>query len=106
MAFDQRELLKKFPVVAHHEIAETFADSIFVTFFDGNTLRLEFTAARIDELKPPNQPSGARHVVCRLVLTAPCAIDLINQMRQITAQLEQAGVVTTEKARAEPQPAN
>ena len=105
MASDPREFMKNFPVVRHHELAETFADSMALTFFDGNTLRLEFTAARIEELGSP-QTTGARHVVCRLVLTAPCAIDLINQMRQITAQLEQAGLVKTEKSKAEPQKAN
>jgi hypothetical protein len=97
MAVDPREFMKSFPLVTHHEIAETFADSMALSFFDGNTLRLEFTATRIEEMKPSNQPVGARHVVCRLVLTAPCAIDLINHMRRTAAQLEQAGLIKTEK---------
>ena len=106
MATDPRDFVKSFPLVPHHDIPETFADGISLTFFNGNTLRLEFTAARIDELKAQSQPTGSRHLVCRLVLTAPCAIDLINQMRRITAQLEQAGLVKTEKAQAEPAMAN
>jgi len=106
MTTDPREFIKNFPLVAHHNIPETFADGISLTFFDGNTLRLELTAARIDELKPQSQPTGGRHLVCRLVLTAPCAVDLINHMRRITAQLEQAGLVKTEKAKAESAKAN
>jgi hypothetical protein len=104
MASDPREFIRKLPIVHHHEVAETFADSMATTFFDGNTLRLEFTSARIEEASP--KPTGARHVVCRLVITAPCAIDLINQMRQFTAQLEQAGIVKAERVKSEPQKTN
>lgn len=93
MANDPRELFKKFPVAHHHDIGETFADTLGTMLFDGQTLRLDFTVARMNEPKPPAQPTGERHVVCRLVLSAPCAIDLINQMQQIAAQLAAAGLI-------------
>ena len=102
MTTTPQDAMKKFPVVPHHEISEVFADTIGSTFFDGNTLRLEFTVARMQELKPPAPPTGERHTVCRLVLSAPCAMDLINQMQQITTQLVQAGLIKLEKGQAEP----
>lgn len=92
-AKDPRELIKKFPIAHHHEVPETFADTMGMTSFDGATLRLEFAAARMNETKPPAPPTGERHVVCRLVLSAPCAVDLINQMHLIGAQLAAAGLV-------------
>jgi hypothetical protein len=68
------EVFKKFPIVPHHELAERFADQLGLTTFDGATLRLEFAVARMEEPKPPAPPTGERHIVCRLVLSAPCAI--------------------------------
>lgn len=93
MTTDPRELLKKFSLVAHHEVGETFADQLGMTTFDGNTLRIEFAVTRMNEPKPPAQPTGERHVVTRLVLSTPCAIDLINQMQTIAAQLAAAGLI-------------
>ena len=90
---DPRELIRKFPIVHHHEVSETFADTIGITSFDGATLRIEFAASRMSETKPPALQTGERHVVCRLVLSAPCAVDLINQMQLIGAQLAAAGFV-------------
>ena len=94
MAQTPREIFKKMPLVRHHEIPEIFADQIGMMMFDGNTLRMELAVARMDEPKSPAaQATGERHSVCRLVLSAPCAIDLINQMQQIVAQLTQAGQI-------------
>ena len=98
------ETFKKFPLTPHHEIGETFADQIGLTTFDGSTLRIELAVARVTEIKSPTQPSGERHVVCRLVLSAQCAVDLINQMRQISSQLASAGLLKTENSQAELQP--
>jgi hypothetical protein len=82
----------------HHEVSETFADSIGLTLFDGHTLKLEFVAARIEEPNQPStQPIGTRHVVARMVLSVNCAVDLINQMQRVGAQLAQAGLVKAEQ---------
>jgi hypothetical protein len=89
------EMFKKFPLVPHHEIGETFADQLGLAMFDGTTLRIEFAVARMDEPKPSKNPTGERHVVCRMVLSTPCAIDLINQMQMIATQLANAGVLKT-----------
>ena len=103
MAGNPRELINKFPMQPHHEVAETFADCLGLTMFDGNTLRLEFAVARLNEPKPPNPQTGERHIVARLALSAPCAIDLINQMQMIANQLAQAGIIKTDQGQAKPQ---
>jgi hypothetical protein len=96
-AMDLQKIAQSLPIVEHPEILETFADTIGSTFFDGSTLRLDFTVARWDDPKPPAEPTGHRHVVCRLVLSAPCAIELINRMQQISAALVQAGIMKKEQ---------
>jgi hypothetical protein len=88
-----RETFKKFPMVAHQEIAETFVDQLGTITFDGNTLRLELAVARMKESNEGGPPSGERHMVCRLVLSTPCAIDLINQMQGVAAQLTASGLI-------------
>jgi hypothetical protein len=91
------ETMKKFPIALHHEIRETFADQLGALLLDGSTLRVEFLVARMEgEAKPAHPPTGERHVVCRLVLTHNCAVDLINQMNYVAAQLAQAGIVKTD----------
>ncbi len=100
MAITPNEMMKNWKTDPHHEVKETFADSMGVTFFDGQTLRLEFVTARMETPKPPAQPTGTRHIVSRMVLSGNCAVELINQMQQIAAQLAQAGILKVE------QPAN
>ena len=85
--------IKQLPLVEHPEILETFIDSISLAIFDGGTLRLEMAVTRFEEPKPPNTPAGKRHVACRLVLSTPATVELINQMQQISAALTKAGVL-------------
>jgi len=96
------EVFKKFKLVPHHELSEIFADQLGLSLFDGTGLRLEFAVARVEEPKPPAPPTGERHVVCRLVLSVPCAVDLINQMQNIGNQLAAAGLIKMEGAQAKP----
>jgi hypothetical protein len=78
------------------DLFETFADSIGPWSFDGNTLRIEFLVSRLDE--KTDEPRTGRHIpVCRLVLSANGAIQLINQCRQLTTALEKAGRLKVEK---------
>jgi hypothetical protein len=76
-------------------IAETFADGVGQWRFDGHTLRIEFLVDRFDEPKPSQPPTGRKVPVCRLVLSANGAIELLNRSRQLTAALEKKGVVKT-----------
>jgi hypothetical protein len=103
MAENPRDRLKTFPMQPHHEISETFSDCLGLAMFDGNTLRLEFAVSRLNEPKPPNATAGERHTVARLVLSAPCAVDLINQMQMIASQLAQAGLIKTDQEKGKPQ---
>src|SRR5262245_12028006 len=74
------------------ELAETFADAIGQWQFDGGTLRVEFLVSRFDEASGKSATrTGRRRPVCRLVLTAPAAVDMINRCRQLSAALEKAG---------------
>jgi len=98
------ERSKKFPLVHHHEAQETFVDQLGLFTFDGGTLRMELAVARMNEPKPPAQPTGERHIVARLVMSAPCAIDVINQMQLIAAQLAQAGLIKMERPPTSVQP--
>jgi len=103
MPSNPREYLSKFPMQPHHEISEVFSDCLGLSMFDGNALRLEFAVARMDGPKPPNSTTGERHVVARLVLSAPCVVDLINQMQMIASQLTQTGFIKTEQGKTKPQ---
>ena len=75
------------------DLKETFADSIGALSFDGQSLRIEFTVTRMDEVKPNTTLSGRRYPACRLVLPPIAAAELINKMQQIGAALAQAGVM-------------
>jgi hypothetical protein len=83
------------------ELAEVFADFVNRVQFDGQTLRFEFCVTRIDDHRPEGSIAGKRYPSCRLVLSASAAVDLMNKMQQITANLVKAGVL---KAESTPQP--
>ncbi len=82
-----------FHYVDRPDMLETFADFIGGTYFDGQTLRIEFAVTRVDEAKADGPITARRYPVCRVVVAAPAAIDLINRMQHIGAALTQAGVV-------------
>jgi hypothetical protein len=81
---------------------ETFADSIGGWSFDGSTLRMEFLVSRLDALKPSDPATGRAVPVCRLVLTAAAAVELIRTTGQITSALVQAGVLRQGDGNAAP----
>jgi hypothetical protein len=75
------------------EISETFADFIHSLNFDGQTMRIEFCATRLEKPKPPNPPTAKQYPICRLVLTPAAAIDLFNKLQQIMSALEKSGAL-------------
>ena len=87
------------------ELKEIFADSIGKWNFDGNTLRMEFTVARIDRPDDGSgRPIGRSFPACRLVLSPNGAIELLNRCRQLALALEKMGLVKqTPQAAAPPQ---
>src|SRR5262245_31907527 len=104
MASGPHEAFKKFPIEPHHEVREVFADHVGLAAFDGHVLKIELAVARMDEPKPPAQPTGKRHIVCRLALSVDCAVDLMNQVNQIGAQLAKAGIIKKRRANSQPKP--
>jgi hypothetical protein len=103
MADSPNSMMKNLPINPHHEVSETFCDTLGSIFFDGQSLRLEFTVGRLDEQKPPaTTPTGMRHVVARIALTLPAAIDLINQMQMLAGQLKLSGLIGTDQGKAGP----
>jgi len=72
---------------------ETFADSIHSIFFDGQSLRVNFSVTRLSEAAANSPPSGKRYPSCRLVLSPAAAVELINRMQQVSTALVQAGVL-------------
>jgi hypothetical protein len=102
MAGSLHEAMSKFPISHHHEITETFADQLGLVTADGGTMRFQFCVGRMNEPKPPAMLSGERHIVCRLVLSIPCAIDLINQVNKLAEVLAKNGTIKLEGGAAKP----
>ena len=71
-------------------VRETFADSIHSLTFDGQSLRINFSVTRLNEVSPNQPASGTRHPCCRMVLTPSAANDLIKHIQQIANALSQA----------------
>jgi hypothetical protein len=84
-----------FRQVDRPDCAETFADSITGIFFDGQTLRIEFSVSRMDETRPGAPLTGHRTPTCRLVVPPSTALDLVQKMQQVGAALAKAGYVRT-----------
>jgi hypothetical protein len=94
----QRTPEQQLPVTLQHvdlpELPETFADSIDLVFFDGQTVRINYGVTRFSQ---PQQSGGAmsgrRLPACRLVLTPGAAVELMNQIQRLMARMVQAGVL-------------
>jgi hypothetical protein len=82
-----------FRQVDRPDCTETFADTISGVFFDGQTLRVEFSVSRMDEPKAGAPLTGYRSPACRLVLPPAAALDLVQKMQQVGSALAKAGFV-------------
>ena len=82
------------------DLRETFADSLHTMVWDGQTLRVELCVTRYPDAVGGGE--AKRHPACRLVLTAPVAVDLFNRLNQTMAALTQAGVVSQKKPETKP----
>lgn len=74
-------------------IGEAFADLMGQVYFDGQSLRLEFVVSRLDATARPDAPTGTRRTSARVVMTPGGAVDLMNRLNQLSAALEQAGIM-------------
>jgi hypothetical protein len=95
----------KYQYVDRPEVAETFADFVNRIQFDGQTLRFEFCVTRIED-QAAGGAKGMRYPACRLVLSTAAAVDLMNKMQQITANLIKAGVLKADQKADQKPPAN
>jgi hypothetical protein len=96
------QVQSQFQYVDRPDVSEIFADFVQRIQFDGQTLRFEFCVSRLDEKQSAaGGATGKRYPACRLVLSPTAAIDLMNKMQQITAELIKAGAL---KADAPPRP--
>ncbi len=75
------------------EISEIFVDSLGTILFDGQTARIELCVTRVDELKPPKQPTVRKYPACRLVLTPNAFLELSNNIQNIINSLIKQGVL-------------
>ncbi len=92
----------KLRYVDRPDVAETFTDSISSCAFDGQNVRIEFTVGRFEDPSALGIVEGKQVPVCRLVLSAPALIELLNRLGQITDAMKKAGILKVNPA-AEPQ---
>jgi hypothetical protein len=95
----------KHEYVDRPDVNEIFADFVNRIQFDGQTLRFEFCVTRIED-QASGGPKGTRYPACRLVLSTAAAVDLMNKMQQITANLIKAGVLKADQKPDQKAPPN
>lgn len=85
------------------ELAETFADSMALTTFDGAAARLTFCVSRMQEPQAGKPAQFRRYPVCRMVLTPDATVELFNRLNQMMGALHKLGLVKMEPGKP-PQP--
>jgi hypothetical protein len=75
------------------DMPETFADSVHIVAWDGQTLRVELCVTRYPEPGPEGTAQVTRYPSCRLVLTSQATVELFNRLRQTAAALAKAGTI-------------
>jgi hypothetical protein len=77
------------------EVSETFADSLGLSTFDGQSVRIELCVTRLDEPNPPKSPTARKYPACRLVLTPQVAVDLFKQLNGFIEIMKKEGLIKT-----------
>ena len=72
---------------------EAYADSISHLYFDGQSLRIDFSVTRVDDIKPGVSVTGRRYPIQRMVLSPSAAVELMNRLQRVAAALTQAGLL-------------
>jgi hypothetical protein len=85
------------------DLAETFADSMALSTFDGAAARLTFAVSRMQDPLPGKPAQFKRYPVCRLVLTPHATVELFNRLNQMMGALQKLGLVKIEPGKP-PQP--
>lgn len=80
------------------EVSEVFADRLEHLFFDGSTVRMEFTVTRTDPAhtvagQVTTEPRQWSYTACRVVLSARGAAELLNKMQELQGVMIKNGVL-------------
>ena len=93
------------------EISEVFADRLEHLFFDGGTVRMEFTVVRTDAAqnapdRPTTESKQWSYTACRVVLAARGAAEMLNKMLELQkVMLDQGALQPHPGATSTSQPA-
>lgn len=85
------------------EVSEVFADRLEHLFFDGATVRMEFTVTRTDPARtgPDNaltEPRQWSYTACRVVLSARGAAEMLNKMQELQGVMLRNGALQARPA--------
>lgn len=84
-------------------VSESFADSVIGCWFDGHTWRLDFGVLRINQ--PMTEPAtSSQYPSCRLVLSLPAGLALLDRLNDLMRQLEANGTIKRAPMPAPPNP--
>jgi hypothetical protein len=80
------------------EVSEVFADRLEHLFFDGATVRMEFTVTRTDpaQVGPGHamtEPRQWSYTACRVVLSARGAAEMLNKMQELQGVMIRNGAL-------------
>jgi hypothetical protein len=80
------------------EISEVFADRLEHLFFDGGTVRMEFTVVRTDAAqnapdRPTTESKQWSYTACRVVLAARGAAEMLNKMLELQQVMLKQGAL-------------
>ena len=92
------------------EVSEVFADRLEHLFFDGATVRMEFTVTRTDPAtttasgQPAKDGRQWAYTASRIVLSARGAAEMLNMMRELHGLMLQQGYIQPQASEPAAQP--
>ena len=90
-------------IVDRPAVSESFADSVLGCWFDGHTWRVDFSVTRIDQ--PMTEPAtSSQYPSCRLVLSLPAGLALLERLSDLLRQLEANGTIKRTPVPTAPNP--
>lgn len=89
------------------EISEVFADRLEHLFFDGGTVRMEFTVLRTDPAQSGpgdamTEPRQWSYTACRVVLSARGAAEMLNKMQELQGVMLRGGALQPNRSGGPP----
>ena len=75
------------------EISETFVDSLWRVYFDGQTIRMDFVVNRMDDPRPQTPPSGKAVTASRIVIPVAGMVEMLSKLQNLADQLRAQGTV-------------